>query len=239
MAKITIEDIKKEVESNNWKLLSTSYTNLKTEMNFKCSEGHNIFLTWEKTRGKFVCPVCKNNRYKNIESEVISKKKGDQRVLALDQATKITGYSIFDNKKLIHYGTFETCLEDEIARDSAIKTWLLSTLDNWKPDIVGIEGIQYEEKFGVTTFETLARLQGILLETLYWEKIPYKICPTNTWRAHCGVKGKTRPDKKRSMQTIVKKEYDISVSDDEADAIGIGKYMAETQVKKVQITNWE
>ena len=84
MAKITIEDIKKEAESNNWKLLSTSYTNLKTEMNFKCNEGHNIFLTWEKTRGKFVCPVCKNNRYKNIESEVISKKKGDQRVLALD-----------------------------------------------------------------------------------------------------------------------------------------------------------
>lgn len=239
MAKITIEEIKKEVESNNWELLSTSYTNLKTEMNFKCAEGHNIFLTWEKTRGKFICPVCKNNRYKNIENEIAPKKKNTQRVLALDQATKITGFSIFDDKKLIQYGVFETNLEDEIARDSAIKTWLLSMLDNWKPDFVGIEGIQYEERFGVTTFETLARLQGILMETLFWEKIPYKVCPTNTWRSHCGVKGKTRVDKKRSMQSIVKKEFDVSVSDDEADAIGIGKYVAETQIRKVQITNWE
>lgn len=77
------------------------------------------------------------------------------------------------------------------------------------------------------------------METLFWEKIPYKVCPTNTWRSHCGVRGKTRVDKKRSMQNIVKKEYDISVSDDEADAIGIGKYVAETQIRKVQITNWE
>jgi hypothetical protein len=62
----------------------SSYTNLKTEMNFKCAEGHNIFLTWEKTRGKFICPVCKNNRYKNIENEIAPKKKNTQRVLALD-----------------------------------------------------------------------------------------------------------------------------------------------------------
>lgn len=239
MAKILIEDIKKEVETNGWELVSTSYVNLKTEMNFKCKEGHNICLTWEKVRNKFVCPVCKANRYKDIESQIIEKKKDVQRVLALDQATKITGYSIFDNKELIKYGTFETNLENEIARDSAIKTWLLSMIANWRPDFVGIEGIQYEERFGVTTFETLARLQGILMETLFWEKIPYKVCPTNTWRSHCGVRGKTRPDKKRSMQNIVKKEYDVSVSDDEADAIGIGKYVAETQIRKTQITNWE
>ena len=138
MAKITIEEIKKEVESNNWELLSTSYINLKTEMNFKCSEGHSIFLTWEKTRGKFICPVCKNNRYKNIENKIVSKKKDVQRVLALDQATKKTGFSIFDNERLIQYGVFETNLEDEIARDSAIKTWLLSILDSWRPDFVGM-----------------------------------------------------------------------------------------------------
>ena len=239
MAKISFEEIKKEVENHNWQLISTSYINLKTEMNFKCNEGHNIYLSWEKVRNKFICPICKNNRYKNIETKIINKNKNSTRVLALDQATKVTGYSIFDDKKLIQYGTFETNLEDEIARDSSIKTCLLSIIDSWKPDLVGIEGIQYEERFGVTTFETLARLQGILLETLFWEKIPYKICPTNTWRAHCGVKGRTRIDKKRSMQNIVKQQYDVTVSDDEADAIGIGKYVTETLIKKTIITNWE
>jgi hypothetical protein len=70
---------------------------------------------------------------------------------------------------------------------------------NWQPDNIALEGIQYQTAAGVTTFETLARLQGILAATCVEEKISYKIAPTNTWRTHCGVKGKSRPDKKRSM----------------------------------------
>ena len=112
-------------------------------------------------------------------------------------------------------------------------------IDGLNPDYVAIEGIQYEQHFGVVVFQTLARLQGILLETLYWEKIPYLVCPTNTWRAYCQVKGRARVDKKRSMQQIIKQNYDVSVTDDEADAIGIGKYAAETLIKKTIITNWE
>jgi hypothetical protein len=69
--------------------------------------------------------------------------------------------------------------------------------------------------------------------------IPFEICPTNTWRAHCKVKGQSRTDKKRSMQIITKKLFDVTVSEDEADAIGIGKYMAEAVVKNNQIFNWE
>ena len=41
------------------------------------------------------------------------------------------------------------------------------------------------------------------------------------------------------MQLIVKELFDISVSNDEADAIGIGKYVAETKQKKKKIVNWE
>jgi len=239
MAKISLDDIRKEVEEHGWQVLSTSYVNLKTEMNFLCNEGHSIYLTWDNVRKNFSCPVCSTNRYKNLETKIIEKKKDTVRILALDQSTRKTGYSIFDNGKLIRYGIFETSLEDEIARDSAIKTWLLSMLHNWQPDYVGIEGIQYEERFGVTTFETLARLQGVLLETLFWEKVPYYVCHTATWRTHCGVKGKTRVDKKRSMQSIIKKEYDVTVTDDEADAIGIGKFIAETKVKQTRVENWE
>lgn len=239
MSKINYEDIKKEVESHGWQLLSTSYTNLKTEMNFKCEEGHSIYLPWDKVRKDFSCPVCQTNQYKTIDIKVIEKKKGIYRTLALDQSTRKTGYSIFDDKQLIRYGVFETTLDDEIARDSAVKTWLISMVENWKPDLVGVEGLQLEQNFGVTVFETLARLQGILLETLFWKKIPYVICPTNTWRAHCNVKGKTRVDKKRSMQQIIKQQYDVSVSDDEADAIGIGKYLVDKKMKKTKIENWE
>ena len=115
-------------------------------------------------------------------------------------------------------------------------------IENWQPDAIGLEGIQYQDevsgqKASVTVFQALARLQGILMETCYERKIEYTVCPTNTWRHHCGVTGKTRVDKKRSMQHKAKEWHDITVSDDEADAIGIGKYVAD--LYNIQVTNWE
>ena len=92
---------------------------------------------------------------------------------------------------------------------------------------------------GVTVFQTLARLQGIIMLTCHEQKIPFEVCPTNTWRHSCGVKGKTRIDKKRSMQLLVKQWYDINVSEDEADAIGIGRHLVTYIQKNTTVTNWE
>lgn len=239
MARITLEEIAQELAEENWKVLSTEYTNLSTEMCFECNEGHKVFTSWDKLRKKRECPVCKQNTLKDDRPIIIKKKKGQNRVLALDQASRKTGWAIFDGKSLVKYGVFETEKEDEVERFHDVKIWLMSMIENWKPDVVGIEGIQYQESFGVTTFQTLARLQGILMELCYDAQISYKVCPTNTWRAHCGVKGKQRNDKKRSMQLLVKGWFDISVSDDESDAIGIGKYLADTYTKQTEIVNWE
>ena len=117
-------------------------------------------------------------------------------------------------------------------------------IENWQPDHIGIEGIQFQEKsgtraMGVTVFETLARLQGILMETAYSNDIPYTVVHTATWRNHCGVKGKTRADRKKSMQILVKNWFDINVSDDCSDAIGIGKYVAEHCSSKIEVFQWE
>jgi Holliday junction resolvasome RuvABC endonuclease subunit len=239
MSKIKIEDIREELKKDNWKLISDTYVNLEAELIFECPEGHRVYSSWKKIRTQRTCPICQNNPLKNIDTKVIPKEKGITRILALDQATRITGWSIYDEKELIKYGLFETSLDDEIARDHAIKEWVINMINTWQIDIVGIEGIQYQQNMGVTTFEMLARLQGILLNTIYELKIPYKICPTNTWRAHCKVKGRTRSDKKASMQLLAKQWFDISVTDDEADAIGIGKYIADTCTKEVKIENWE
>lgn len=244
MAKIKIEDIKKEVEQDGWLLVSSEYINLDTEMIFKCPEGHTVMAPWKKLRNKRECPVCVHNKYNIQDDKITPKKKGTHRILALDQATKISGYTIMDSGELIKYGTFAATGDDEIERDNKVKMWLLSMIANWKPDSVALEGIQFQDeingqKTGVTTFETLARLQGILMETLYEEKIDYKICPTQVWRKHCGVKGRTRADKKTSMRLLVKQWYDVSVSEDEADSIGICKYATETQTKQPEIIMWE
>jgi Holliday junction resolvasome RuvABC endonuclease subunit len=71
----------------------------------------------------------------------VPKPKGATRILALDQATKVTGYSIFDNGESVKYGTFQTTSDDEIARCVSIRNWLVSMINNWKPDHIGIEGI--------------------------------------------------------------------------------------------------
>lgn len=243
MSKIKYIDIKKEANQYGWEVLSENYQNLDTEMKWKCSEGHNVYLPYKKVRNKYICPICKQNQFTYFEEKIIPKKKNKQRSIGLDQATHITGYSIFDDGELIHAGTFEATAEGEIERDVQIQNWLVQLIANWKPDIIGIEGIQLQQlnnkNVGVTTYQTLARLQGILMATCYDLKVDYVICPPATWRSHCGVKGRTRADRKRSMQMKVKEWFDVSVSDDVADAIGIGRYINDKHKKKVEVFNWE
>ena len=224
-------------------LLSEEYKNLDSELVFRCNEDHKIYLPYRKVRNKWECPICKQNQYNNFSNEIIPKKKSTQRTVGLDQATHITGYSIFDDGELIYAGTFEAAAEDEISRDIEIRNWLIQLIQNWKPDIIAIEGIQLQQfnnkTIGVTTYQTLARLQGILMAACCEQKVEYTIVPPATWRAHCQVKGRTRADKKRSMQMKIKEWFDITVSDDVADAIGIGKYTNDKHKKKVEIFDWE
>ena len=92
---------------------------------------------------------------------------------------------------------------------------------------------------GVTTFEALARLQGAIMVTCKEMGIPFEIYPTNTWRQGCGVKGRARAEKKRSMQKLAKEWFDVTVTEDEADAIGIGRHTASQFGKTHKIYNWE
>lgn len=239
MAKITIEQIAQELESDQWKVISSSYSNLNEQMEFKCPEGHSVYTNWGKLRTRRECPICKANKYKNVKPLIIEKNKKVNRVLALDQASHTSGYAIYDDKQLITYGIFIAKALEEDARIHEVREWIVSMIESYQPDVVAIEGIQFQQQMGVTTFQALARLQGVLIEQCLSLKIPYELCPTNTWRAYCGVKGRTRSDKKTSMQSLVKQWFDISVSDDCADAIGIGKYAAEKHLKRTEIISWE
>ena len=157
MAKITIESINEELEQYGWSCVSETYKNLETELEFLCEEGHTVCAPWKKIRTRRECPRCKENKLKEKVLKAEPKKKGVKRVLAIDQATYTCGWSIYDGKKLIRYGTFTTNLKDEIARDSTIKNWMLSMIENWQPDAIGLEGIQYQDevsgqKASVTVF---------------------------------------------------------------------------------------
>ena len=239
MARISIDEIKKELESDGWKLISTVYKNLDSNLEYKCKEGHTVIAPWKKIRENHICPSCMRERLKTQDYKY-KKKKEDYRILAIDQATHTSGYAIFNNKNLIDFGSFTTDeTKNDIERSVQVKQWMISLIDQYQIDFVGLEGIQYQTQAGVTTFETLARLQGILAAACVEDKINYKIAHTAVWRESCGVKGKSRPDKKRSMQRLVKEWFGINASEDECDAIGIGKYFCDNQMPKIEIVDWE
>lgn len=251
MSKIKITDIRKELESQGWQVLS-EYKNLNEVMTFKCSKGHDVYNTWKKLRNNLSCPICeksdKENNEKLLEYSLnsvnyspVKKKKGTKRILAFDQATHISGWAIFDDVNLVKSGIFKTDENDEMTRDTQIRDWVVSLVKIWQPDLVGLEDIQLQKTDGnvnVITYKVLAHLQGILMQTLHEMKIEYRLCPCNTWRNHCGVKGRTKADKKKSMQMIVKRIYGIEVTNDEADAIGIGKFLGDTITVQNRIYNW-
>lgn len=239
MGRISIDEIRSNLSADGWTLVSEKYINLDSNLEYKCNKGHVVVAPWKTIRKDRICPTCMRERLKVSDVKEKKKKKGDFRILALDQATHYTGYAIFNNRNLIDYGTFVATGDNEIARCAQIKQWMISLIEQYQIDFVGLEQIQLNVEKSAPTFEALAHLQGILMLTCYEEKIPCKAAHVKTWRAHCGVKGQTRPDVKRSMQLIVKKWFGIMPTDDEADSIGIGKYFSDIMAPKVEIIDWE
>lgn len=162
-------------------------------------------------------------------------KKNGYRVLAFDQATITSGWSVFDGQTLVKYGKHTSEGSRSTIKIANTKAWVASMIGNWDPDMVVFEDIQLqsykknetEKAEAVVTYKKLAHLQGVLKNFCYEMNIPYKIAPPGTWRTHSSVKGNNRTDQKRSAQLIVKKLYDINVTQDEADAILIGRWAAD------------
>ena len=65
-------------------------------------------------------------RLKTKEFHNTKKKKDEYRILALDQASRITGFAIFDNNELIEYGKMDLSKESE--SDLGYKLWTLRGL---------------------------------------------------------------------------------------------------------------
>ena len=238
MAKINIEDIQIEAKCHGWELTSKIYKNLNTELEWKCPEGHIIYAPYKKIRDNYTCLLCEQDLAEESIIEIKPKPKGAKRVLALDQSTQLTGWAIFDNKELVTFGKIHFIQTDPIERISKVRQWMLNMIINWHPDEIALEDIQLQsfsvnnkQSSAVTTYKVLAQLQGALAVTAFEKNIPYCIVHTATWRSFCNITAKQRADQKRAAQLLVKKKYNLDVTQDEADAICIGIYTAEKFMK--------
>lgn len=144
------------------------------------------------------------------------------KILCLDQATKTSGYSVFENKKLITYGILQANENEKnpIERMKQMQDRINELIDKIKPSFIVFEDIQFQQNYG--TFKQLAQLQGILMAKLFKLDIGFQIIEPSAWKSFCGIKGRKREEQKKNTQAFVKMMYKIDASEDEADAIGIG-----------------
>lgn len=234
MGTINIYSVQNALEADGWKLISDTYKNLKTPLEMICPAGHKQEQTFDNWRKHKMCDICMAGDPYKVKKNKIPKKGQDiQRILALDAATNVTGYAIYDDKVLVGYGTFKTSSSlPATDRINQVKNWLKAALKEWEPDFVGIENIQLQ-RYGaqatdvqVKTFQTLANLQGVLLDTVFEACIDHELVYSKEWRSYCGVAGgdQHRDPQKKQAQAKVKIWYNMDCTEDEADAICIGKY---------------
>ena len=146
-------------------------------------------------------------------------------ILALDQASRTSGWAVFQNDQLIASGTF-TFDDDFIPKRLVkIRNKVISLINQYNIDKIILEDIQLQEQINnVATYKVLAEVLGVLEELCSELKIPHEIVHSQTWKSTLGIKGRERATQKRNAQAFVEKLYSIKASQDESDAICIGTH---------------
>lgn len=238
MARLSMEKVKQELIDQNLIFVSGDYKNLKSILTVECLEGHRFMTSLHEARRDPSCPVCSKHEaigQTRVETKDPNRKEG-KRILAIDNATNVTGYAIFENNEYLNGGVKKTTKQNSIDKIAEMKQWMVSVIDMWDIDVVGLENVQYQGN--AQTLITLSKLLGVLenavLETLGTQ--PY-VVPAATWKSHSNVKGKNRNKQKENAQKIVKARYGISASSDLADAILLGRYVC-NQERFGKTTSW-
>lgn len=230
MARLKHEQIQAEVEKLGYALIDDSeYTTLNSFITVKCKNDHNIKVTLNDLRKpSFECPCCNKPIVFN-NPRVVPEKKG-YRIIAFDQATEHFGLSIWDNNELVFYSLYNFT-GDLVSRLVKIKQFIQEiVINSWKPDFIIMEDIQ-QQHGAIVTYKILSMLLGVIEVTCKENNIKYETVSPNVWRKYAGTCGKNRKEEKLLSVAIVREKYNVSVSDDVAEAILIGQYAVKTHAK--------
>lgn len=159
------------------------------------------------------------------------------RILAFDQASRTSGWSLFEDGNLVEYGKFTFDDSNFGIRLVKIHDKVKSLIDKYNPDEVVFEDIQLQSSFGnnVDTFKKLAEVFGVIYELLTELNIPNRAVLSTVWKSKLGLlhgKGQNRAAQKREAQTWVFNTYGVRPTEDECDSICLGMYASLTQPQK-------
>lgn len=148
------------------------------------------------------------------------------RLLALDQASRVTGWAIFEDGKLEKY---DKILLDDPNIDTRLvqlRQNILALIESENINEVVFEDIQQQNNVAnnVQTFKVLAEVYGVISELLQELQIPHSTVLAASWKSTLGIKGRTRAEQKKNAQFYAEQNYGIHVIQDIADAICIGTH---------------
>ena len=143
------------------------------------------------------------------------------KVIGFDQASKVTGYGVFEDGKLVRHGTIE-CKGETDVRTKEMFREIVRFIADEKPDAVCIEGTHFQNN--QNAFKVLAQLQGMIMGICDIVGMPLYEYPPALWRSKANIKegrGVKREELKQLAVDYVKKHFGIECSNDEAEAIVI------------------
>ena len=147
-----------------------------------------------------------------------------QRVLSLDQSTRVSGWSYFECGNYITSGVIDmnkSKLEtDKRSFEMAKEIWKI--IKKYKPQELIIENTQQQSN--PSTMIVLARLAGMIIGYAEAHNVNVRILSPSQWRKALGhTQGPKMKRKELKQQSIdyVKNNFGLNVSEDESESICI------------------
>ena len=151
------------------------------------------------------------------------------KLLALDQSSKVTGYTVLEDGKIIEVNHFE-CTGDDVGNLLAqFRKKIIYLIEEYYIYEIVFEDIQLQDvngnkETGIKTFKVLAEVFGVMHELCSEIKMPYTAVLPIKWKAHFKIAGKGRAQEKKLAQAYVEKNCNMKCTEDEADSLCIALY---------------
>lgn len=150
----------------------------------------------------------------------------EMRIVGIDASTKSSGIALLSGDgKLIDHKLIKCNDKDKKVRINKMIISLCEVLDEWQPHFLFMEDAW--NKINVETSKMLMMIVGGINHWCLENNCEFEKVIPSSWRKVVGIKtgkGVKREELKQSSIEYVNKEYNISVGDDEADAIGLANY---------------
>lgn len=147
------------------------------------------------------------------------------KILAFDQATAITGWAVFTDGYLQRYGKINLKNEslDANARHIEMMRRIGAMISEIMPDKVILEGVYLGKSAASLIVAT--QIQGAAMAYCLENGVDFEIITPKEWRNGLKFPSKAkRPVLKKMAQDLVMRNYEMKVTQDEADAICIGLF---------------